>query len=262
VALLQTPPATSGDDLLGALRGTPALRPSIDRGIAAGLRAWLEDGIFAALGAPPAGSVRLSTRSVAGRAPLASTAALLRGSLVAQLVRLHVANLELSDPFDDAVCALEASGRNDDLVAMLCDLDPDDHARLHADVLAHASVLAERFPRVSPRWLPRCGVRQAVPLAGGGVELRGLVDVVLGAPGGGRANVCLVEVTTSLLAERHDRVLAYLALLETLRTGETPLRVAALSTADGAFVVHDVTSALLATAVGDVLAALVEDGGA
>lgn len=261
VALLQTPLPTSEDDLLGALRGTPALRPAVDRGIASGLRAWLEDGVFAALGAPSAGSVRLSTSSIAGSAPRGGATALLRGSLVAQLVRLHVAGVEPSDPFDDAACALEASGRDDDLVTMLCDLDPDDHARLHAEVLAHASVLAERFPRVSPRWMPRCGVRQAIPLAGGGVQLRGIVDVALGASGGERANVCLIEVTTSVLEARHERVLAYLALLETLRTGETPLRVAAMSTADGAFVVHDVTPTLLAAAVGDVLQAVSECGG-
>lgn len=246
------PPAP--DDLLSVLRGTPALRPAVDHGLAGGLRAWLEDGIFERLGTPS--DVRLTSRSIAGEPVRAGATALLRGALLRQLVRLKVASAPVRDPFDDASCALSASGRDDDLVATLVDLDPDEHARLAAEVEAHAAVLDEALPAVPARWSPRCGMRQAIPLAGGGVELRGVVDVALGAPGSSRACVCLLEVTTSTLEDRHDAVLSYLALLETLRSGESPLRVAALSTADGSFRVHDVTPELLGDAVERVLSAL------
>jgi len=243
-------------DLLAALRGTPALRPAVDRNVAGGLRAWLEDGIFEQLGVPGRGAVRLSTRSVTGSPSVASMTSLLRGALVAQLVRLQVAGQRIDDPFDDASCALAASGRNDDLVTMLVDLDTEDHARLAAEVQAHYAILDVHLASIPSRWSPRCGVRQAIPLAGGGVELRGHVDVALGEPGSSRACVCLLEVTTSVLEARHEAVLSYLALLETLRAGEPPLRVAALSTSDGAFVVRDATPELLAGAVAGVLSAL------
>ena len=59
------------------------------------------------------------------------------------------------------------------------------------------------------------------------------------------ACVCLLDVTTSVLEPRHELVLTYLALLETLRSGEPPLRVAALSTADGGALVRDVDAGLL-----------------
>jgi hypothetical protein len=108
--------------------------------------------------------------------------------------------------------------------------------------------------RTSPHDGPRCGVRQAVTLAGGGVVCRGVVDLTLGTPGGTRACVCLVDVTTSPLGDHHARICDYLALLETIRTGEQPLRVAVVSTADGASVVRDVTPELLANAVSDLLA--------
>lgn len=254
MSLAPAPPS----DLLGTLRGTPALRPAVDRGLAGGLRAWLEDGVFERLGPGrrEPGAIRLGVRQVAGAPSLASSTALLRGALVGQLVRLKVAAAPVADPFDDAACALSASGRHEDLVSLLVDLDAEEHARIHAEVAAHAAVLDASIPAVPRRWSPRCGVRQAVPLAGGAVELRGRVDVALGEPGADRACVCLLQVTTSRLEPRHDAVLAYLALLETLRSGESPLRVACLSTSDGAFAVADVTSELLGGAVADTLRAL------
>jgi hypothetical protein len=238
------------------MRGTPALRPPVDRGLAGGLRAWLEDGILSSGVARSKDVVRLTTSSVGGAPTFAPPAGVLRGALVAQLVRLRVAGGVVEDPFDDATCAMAASGRNDDLLGILADLDPDEHARLAAEVAAHDAVLADRLGAIPSWWSPRCGVRQSVPVAGGSVVLRGLVDVALGEVGSPRASVCLLEVTTSRLAERHDTVLSYLALLETLRTGEQPLRVAALSSADGSFVVRDVTPELLGSAVEHVLLAL------
>lgn len=252
----------SDDTLLGALRGTPALRPVVDLGLAGGLRAWLDDGIFERIGVPQSAPVSITTRAIAGAPAVSSATALLRGALVAQLVRLRVAGAPVADAFDDAACALDASGRDVDLVAILEGLDQDEHARLAAEVAAHHAVLEAHLPSLPARWAPRCGVRQAVPVAGGDVVLRGVVDVALGHTGGERAGVCLVEVTTSRLEARHDRVLAYLSLLETLRTGEAPLRVAALSTQDGGRVVHDVTPALLEQAVGDVLLAIAVEAAA
>ena len=151
--------------------------------------------------------------------------------------------------------ALGASGRDDELVAVLGDLDADERSRLAAEVEAHHAVLAASLPSLPARWSPRCGVRYAIPLAGGAVLLRGDADLALGASGGTRACVCLVDLTTSRLGPTSDAALAYLALLETLRTGEQPLRVAALSTADGA-TIREVTPALLADAVELVVGAV------
>jgi hypothetical protein len=243
-------------DLIDSLRGTAALRPVVDRGIAGGLRAWLDDGVFELLGVPGAGAMSLSTRDVTSAPCSAGPTAMLRGALVAQLLRLHVAGIDCDDAFGAAGVALAASGRDDDLVAVLAALDHDDRARLAAEVAAHAAVLAARLPTVPARWSPRLGVRQQVHVAGGGVVLRGLVDLSLGEPGGATACVCLVDVTTSVLEARHELGLTYLALLETLRAGEPPLRVAALSTADGASLVRDVDATLLADGVDAVLRAI------
>lgn len=243
-------------DLLGVLRGTPALRPTLDRGLAGGLRAWLEDGLFECLGPAPGSIVRVTPRLLGTAQVAGPTTARLRGALLVQLLRLRVAGLAPTDPFEDAVVALGASGRDDELVAVLGDLDADERSRLAAEVEAHHAVLAASLPSLPARWSPRCGVRYAIPLAGGAVLLRGDADLALGASGGTRACVCLVDLTTSRLGPTSDAALAYLALLETLRTGEQPLRVAALSTADGATIVREVTPALLADAVELVVGAV------
>lgn len=244
------------DDLVVALRGRASLRPSVDRGLAGGLRAWLDDGVFERVGVPAVGSIRVATRDVVGAPHAGSTGAMLRGALVAQLLSLHVAGCTPEDPFAAAAVALTASGRDDDLARLLAGLDAEDRARLAAEVAAHASILFERLPAVPPRWSPRVGVRHQVPVAGGGVVLRGQIDLTLGEPGGSTACVCLLDVTTSALGARHEDGLTYLALLATLRCGEPPLRVAALSTADGSALVRDVDAAMLAEAVEGVLRAV------
>jgi len=244
------------DDLVVALRGAASPRPSVDRGLAGGLRAWLDDGIFELAGVPAAGQLRVATRDVVGAPPRGERAGLLRGALVAQLLRLHVAGCTPEDPFGAASTALLSSGRDDDLAATLVELDGDERARLAAEVASHAVVLVERLPAIPARWSPRVGVSHRVPLAGGGAVLCGRVDLSLGAPGGATACVCLLDVTTSPLEARHLGGLTYLALLTTLRSGEAPLRVAALSTADGAALVLDVDATMLTDAVEAVLRAI------
>jgi hypothetical protein len=241
------------DDLVVALRGAGSLRPSVDRGLAGGLRAWLDDGIFELAGVPSPGQLRVATRDVVGAPAPGARAGLLRGALVAQVLRLHVAGCTPEDPFAAASAALLASGRDDDLAGLLVELDQDERARLATEVASHAAVLFDQLPAIPARWSPRVGVSHRVPLAGGGVALCGRVDLTLGAPGGATACVCLLDVTTSPLDARHLVGLTYLALLSTLRAGEPPLRVAALSTADGAALVRDVDATMLTGAVAGVL---------
>jgi hypothetical protein len=257
VLLPQSPDAAkrrrSTGELLADLRGAKGLRPNIDRGLAGGLRAWLDDGVYERFGVVPRDTLKVSTRSFSPAASAhGGSTVLLRGALINQLVRLHAASATVTSPVNDAVEALRGSGRDTQL-ELLDSLDPDELSQLGAEVNAHYETLCDVLPRISSRWSPRCGVRQAVTLAGGGVVCRGLVDLALGTPGGTRACVCLIDVTTSVLGANHVRVCNYLALLETIRSGEQPVRVAAISTADGGSIVRDVTPELLAHAVSDLL---------
>lgn len=245
----------TAEELLGELRGTKGLRPKVDPGLAGGLRARLDDAIYGRFGRVPAGSVSLSTKSFAPMA-VPTSRGLLRGALVARLIPLHVAGVDVASPLDDAIESLRAGGRDASVIQRYDSLDIDERGQLAAELRAHHSMLRKVLPAVPARWSPRCSVRQAVELVGGGLSCRGVVDLAIGTPGGTRACVCLVDVTTSPIASHHELICNYLALLETVRTGEQPLRVAVVSTADGRSIVRDVNAELLSTAIEDVLEAM------
>ena len=147
-----------------------------------------------------AGAVRVSTRDVVGAARGERPIAMLRGALVAQLLRLHVAGCRDRGPLrrGDAV-ALAASGRDDDLVAR-CSTGstptnaPDSPPRSAPTRRSSSSA----SPRVPSRWSPRVGVRQQVPRrrrrrrAAWTRRPR-----ARRRPGGSTACVCLLDVTTS-----------------------------------------------------------------
>lgn len=245
-------------ELVAGLRGTRGLRPRADRSLAGGLRAWLEDGIFELFGDDdvPPGGLRLVAADVAPGPGAAGSVAVLRGALLAQLLVLRVAGAANGSPLEDASAALRGSGRDAELAASLDALDRDDLARLRSEVTAHASVLATALGELPTRWSPRRAPRCSIQLAGGRVVCGGRADLALGSRGGSHAAVCLVDLTTSPLEARHDVLCRYLALLETLRSGEPPLRVAVLSTADGLALLRDVDATMLGEGVVDVLDAL------
>ena len=78
----------------------------------------------------------------------------------------------------------------------------------------------------SPAWLPRTQERLEVPLCGGRVVLAGVVDLVLGSPAQDRASVCLVELKSGARRIEHRPDLHFYALLEALRSGAPPFRIA------------------------------------
>jgi hypothetical protein len=95
-----------------------------------------------------------------------------------------------------------------------------------------------------------------VPLAGGRVLLTSLFDLVLGDPSTGSASVCLVEVRSGARRSGDRARRRYAALLETLRSGAPPFRVATYYTRDGSIEVDEVDDDLLTATVSDVVEAV------
>ena len=95
-------------------------------------------------------------------------------------------------------------------------------------------------PRFAPGWMPRTNDRVAIPLAGGRVVLHGSFDLLVGLPQPGTASLCALGLSTSGPWARERRSLHYLALLETLRSGTPPFRLALLESATGRYGVEDV----------------------
>ncbi len=244
--------------LADVVRGDRSRRPPRDDASAAGLRALLEDHFFELLG-PQLRVTPLIISSAnlrgtgSGRDLGDGTLSHARGMIVSTIFRLLVAQVHVEDPFDDAVTAWRGDRPRDPLLDAVLHLDPDQSARLRADVEAHYRVLLSGLGTIPSSWLPRTSLRVRQLLAGGNAELRDVIDLMVGSNRATVANVALVDITTSPLGAGAERAMRYHALVQTLRSGVVPLRTVAFSSATGEFWALDVDHALLVRAVGDVV---------
>jgi CRISPR/Cas system-associated exonuclease Cas4 (RecB family) len=83
----------------------------------------------------------------------------------------------------------------------------------------------------------------------GPIVLSGKVDLVLGRPVGTESRKVIIDLKTGRPAHRHREDLRFYALVETLRTGVPPRRLASFYLDVGQPVIEDVTPAVLRTAV-------------
>ena len=245
-----------GSEVLALLRDTSA-RPSFDPGLAGGLRAWLEDaayGVVASRGdlAPP---LVLGPRQVLGSAPAPDGAGgdgdrdgvlsedMVTSRLVYALFRRLVVDGAVDNPLGDALDACRADGPGGAGAAMVAAVEALDEPALAAlaTVLSiHAAHLADLVPRFAAAWMPRTDDRVAIPLAGGRIVLHGVFDLLVGLPRADAASLCALGLCTGGSWARARRSLHYLALLETLRSGTPPFRLALLETGSGRYGVEDV----------------------
>ena len=243
------------ETVAAALRGTPETRPQRDDVTAAGLRAELADLVFAA-GATIEHPLVLRSSSLRSDVQLAGASAFarLRGLYVTAALRLIVNGCVPQNPFVELTSAFERLGTDGELVALVDQLSGDDRARLEAELRSHVSVLSRELGTIAPSWRPRTMVRSTVLVAGGALELRDQVDLMVGTHAASVASLALLDVTTSPLGPEAERVMRYHALVSTLRTGSLPLRTAMLSSATGERWTIDVTPELLQRAVADIAA--------
>jgi hypothetical protein len=181
------------------------------------------------------------------------SAELARGSLVDALFRQWITIGRLGDPFEDGLAALEADGNADEVAGFLRALPADRRRAVADEVAEHAARITASWPVPSPAWLARTQERLLVPLAGGRVVLSGVIDLALGTPSSGQASVCVVEVKSGRRRVEHRADLHLYALMETLRSGAPPFRVATYYTATGELDVEPVGRDALVTALHRVL---------
>ena len=252
----------TGAEVLALLRGDAAARPRFDPGLAGGLRAWLEDAAYDVVAArgEHAAPLFLGPRQLLGShdefggdwgdwrgerdgggggvgGGLTDRLALSR--LVHSLLRQLVHTGEIGDPLADALDALRASGNGAEAREFESFPAPA-RAALAESLALHARNLTGLVPRFAPGWMPRTNDRVAIPLAGGRIVLHGVFDLVVGLPQPRTASVCAVGLSTSGPWATARRSLHYLSLLETLRTGAPPFRLALLESAAGRYGVEDV----------------------
>lgn len=235
------------------LRGTPTARPSRDITSAPGLRAQIDD-IVASSGLHPTNPLTLRSSSLRSSIrPLESSPlARLRGLLVTTALTLLVHDQHLTDPFEDTMSAWCSNQGEATLLAAFSAADADVQARLRADVRSHVSVLREHLGTFASSWRPQTGVRSVVMLSGGAFVLRDEVDLKVGSVVDANAALSLLDITTAPLGDTADQTLRYHALVQTLRSGVVPLRVALFSTATADCLIRDVDTALLQRAIDDL----------
>ena len=237
---------SSGREVLALLRGDTAARPRFDPDLAGGLRAWLEDAAFdvVATRGEHAPAVFLGPSQLLGspagwRDDEGLSDELVLSRLVHVLFRQLVNEGGFDHPLRDALDGLRASGA-EELVRHIESLPPAARASMSETVASHAANVREMVPRFAPGWMPRTNDRVAIPLAGGRVVLHGSFDLLVGLPQPGTASLCALGLSTSGPWARERRSLHYLALLETLRSGTPPFRLALLESATGRYGVEDV----------------------
>ena len=249
------PDRGTGAEVLALLRGDAAARPRFDPGLAGGLRAWLEDAAYDVVTArgEHAAPLFLGPRQLLGSHDeldgdgygrgdghaAGLTDRLVLSRLVHSLLRLLVHAGEIKEPLADALDALRAHGDVEE-AREIESLPAAARTALSETLAVHARNLTGLVPRFAPGWMPRTNDRVAIPLAGGRIVLHGVFDLVVGLPQQRTASLCALGLSTSGPWAVARRSLHYLSLLETLRTGTPPFRLALLESASGRYGVEDV----------------------
>lgn len=242
----------TGGEVLALLRGDTASRPRFDPGLAGGLRAWLEDAAYDVVTArgdhaPPLflgprqflGSQSVRGRDDGVRRDQNNSHRQALSRLVHVLLRQLVHTGSIDSPLTDALDALRAY-ENDEDVNYIEGLSTTSRAALAETLAVHAHNLMGLVPRFAPGWMPRTDDRVAIPLAGGRVVIHGTFDLLVGLPHQQTASLCALGVSSGGSWADERRSLHYLALLETLRSGAPPFRLALLESASGRYGVEDV----------------------
>ena len=259
------PAAPAGADVLASLRGDAGRRPLVDPGLSGGLRDWLEDGLCSLSIGPQKPLIvnkqalrdaQAGKPSQRGARPQPITDSLALGALMDVLFRQVVTTGYIEDPMRDGIDALRVDPRRSEVIDFVHGLTGRELREFEDELETQSEILLSKWPRLSPSWLPRTQERIAVPLAGGDVVLVGVIDLAVGAPSAGRASVGLIEVKSgrARIDDRED--LRFYALLETLRSGAAPFRVATFYTRTGQVDAEDVDDELLTSSVRRVLVAI------
>ncbi len=151
-----------------------------------------------------------------------------------------------ADVVDDAMARL--SDEDSTLGDWIAGLAPADEADLRGLAVERVTKFGECFPPLDKRATPMTEARVQWPLEGP-ILLSGKVDLVLGRPVGNESRKVIIDLKTGRPAHRHREDLRFYALVETLRTGVPPRKLASFYLDVGQPVIEDVTPAVLRTAV-------------
>ncbi len=248
-------------EVLGA-RGTE--RPAFPEGTGEAVRADLEARLAPIVAPLPEDAVPLwvnkhdlsSIHGCEGRylaeqaEPFAWTVPMARGTVAHKAIELSLGWRGEVLPMalvDEAVARLEAGERS--LGEFLQRASEADLAELRAEANERVAAFLELFPPLKREWRPVMEARLRAELCDDRLVLNGKVDLTLGRAVGLTAGKVLVDFKTGGPALAHRDDLRFYAVLETLRLGVPPRRLATVYLDSGRIDAEDVTEGLLDASV-------------
>jgi hypothetical protein len=265
----QEPPLNPAQQaVLGLLGAGRADRPAFDDELRHHLRARIEEGIAPTVALLAADEDVFVTKHALGQvhgcevrhlaeadAPFAWTPSMARGVVAHKAIELSVAWRGERNPLrltEEAVARLEEG--TDALADWIQGIGEAERAELVGEANDRVAAFLECFPPLKHRWTPRPESRLRAELAGGRVVLAGKADLTLGTADGLVAGKVIIDLKTGGTSPVHAEDLRFYALVETLRLGVPPRRLASYYLDQGRAVPEDVTVAVLEATVERVVA--------
>ena len=153
------------------------------------------------------------------------------------------------DLVDHAMATLAADEKTRSPSAWLRAAPELELAELRARANDVVAKFLECWPPLLPAWSPRTETGIGADLCAGRIVLWGKVDLALGRAVGTEARVLLVDLKTGRSHPGHLDDLRFYALVQALRVGVPPFRVASYYLDTATFVVEEVTADVLETGV-------------
>lgn len=253
-------PNPAQQEIIERLSTSRGARPEYDAELRHQLRWFLEDGMAAAVAMLPddASPIFVSKSKLAGvhgceerylQDDFAWSVPAARGKVAHKAIELSVHWREEPLPLvlvDEALARLENA--EDNFGQWLQGLRDVERAELRAEAGERVLQFLECWPVLKKQWRPGTEVSIRQELHEGKVVLQGKVDLTLGGPDGLVAGKVLVDLKTGSPRPVHFEDLRFYALVETMRLGTPPLRLASYYLDQGALHPEDVNEGVLRAA--------------
>ena len=157
------------------------------------------------------------------------TIATARGTVIhraLQIAPFLASPLPPKDVVDQAVSRIIEDDGDRTPARWLRETSPAELAELKADATEVLTKFEECFPPLVSKWRPRIEAQIRHDLHGGVITLGARPDLALGKPEGHQARVLIVDLKTGQRYQSHADDLRFYALVETLRLGVPPFRIA------------------------------------
>lgn len=148
-----------------------------------------------------------------------------------------------ADLVDEALSSLEFGEQN--IATFLQELNDADRAQLRSDAIDMVTKFDECWPRLKKQWRPVTESKVRLDLFDGKVTMQGKIDLTLGRAEGNKAGKVLIDLKSGKFQPGHMHDLRYYALIEAVRIGVPPRRIASYYLDQGRFHPEDVSEDML-----------------